>query len=58
MFTSGLQECSTDSVQLHGVSPGIMLHLMQAMYTGQICISEEDVCSILTAASMYQVGFY
>ncbi|XP_046617828.1 kelch-like ECH-associated protein 1B isoform X3 [Neodiprion virginianus] len=56
MFTGGLKECEMTRVKLQGVCPTAMARLMYFMYTGQIRVTEVTVCSLLPAATMFQVG--
>lgn len=45
-------------VKLQGVCPTAMARLMYFMYTGQISVTEITVCSLLSAATMFQVCEY
>ncbi|XP_015115676.1 kelch-like ECH-associated protein 1 isoform X1 [Diachasma alloeum] len=56
MFTGGLKECEMTRVKLQGVCPTAMARLMFFMYTGQIRVTEVTVCSLLPAATMFQVN--
>ncbi|XP_012227641.2 kelch-like ECH-associated protein 1B [Linepithema humile] len=56
MFTGGLKECEMTRVKLQGVCPTTMARLMYFMYTGQIRVTEITVCSLLSAATMFQVS--
>lgn len=55
IFTGGLKECEMTRVKLQGVCPTAMARLMYFMYTGQIRVTEITVCSLLSAATMFQV---
>lgn len=55
MFTGGLKESEMTRVKLQGVCPTAMARLMCFMYTGQISVTEITVCSLLSAATMFQV---
>ncbi|XP_066598565.1 kelch-like ECH-associated protein 1B [Prorops nasuta] len=55
MFTGGLKECEMSRVKLQGVCPTAMARLMYFIYTGQITVTEITVCSLLSAATMFQV---
>ncbi|KAJ8688108.1 hypothetical protein QAD02_023903 [Eretmocerus hayati] len=55
MFTGGLKECEMTRVRLQGVCPTALAKLVKFMYTGQIRITEVTVCSLLPAATMFQV---
>lgn len=56
MFTGGLRECEMNRVRLQGVSATAMARLIQFMYTGRIRVTENTVCQLLPAATMFQVG--
>lgn len=56
MFTGGLKESEMTRVKLQGVCPTAMAKLMYFMYTGQIRVTEVTVCSLLPAATMFQVN--
>lgn len=58
MFTGGLKECEMTRVKLQGVCPTAMARLMYFMYTGEIRVTEITVCSLLSAATMFQVCEY
>lgn len=55
MFTGGLKECEMTRVKLQGVCPTAMAKLVNFMYTGKIRVTEVTVCSLLPAATMFQV---
>lgn len=55
MFTGGLKECEMKRVKLQGVSPTAMARLIRFIYTGRIRITENTVCQVLPAATMFQV---
>lgn len=55
MFTGGLRECEMNRVKLQGVSATAMSRLIQFMYTGRIRVTENTVCQLLPAATMFQV---
>lgn len=55
MFTGGLRECEMKRVKLQGVSPTAMGRLISFMYTGRIRVTENTVCQLLPAATMFQV---
>ncbi|KAK5645509.1 hypothetical protein RI129_006809 [Pyrocoelia pectoralis] len=55
MFTGGLRECDMNRVQLQGVSATVMARLIHFMYTGRIRVTENTVCQLLPAATMFQV---
>lgn len=55
MFTGGLRECEMNRVRLQGVSATAMSRLIQFMYTGRIRVTENTVCQLLPAATMFQV---
>ncbi|GLV34165.1 Keap1 [Carabus blaptoides fortunei] len=56
MFTGGLRECEMNKVKLQGVCPTAMARLMNFMYTGRIRVTENTVCQLLPAATMFQVS--
>ncbi|KAK5645408.1 hypothetical protein RI129_006708 [Pyrocoelia pectoralis] len=55
MFTGGLRECDMNRVQLQGVSATVMARLIHFMYTGRIRVTENTVCQLLPAATMFQI---
>jgi kelch-like protein 19 len=55
MFTGGLKECEMTRVKLIDVCPTAMAKLVNFMYTGKIRVTEITVCSLLPAATMFQV---
>ncbi|KRT79769.1 BTB And C-terminal Kelch domain containing protein, partial [Oryctes borbonicus] len=55
MFTGGLKESEMHRVKLQGVSATAMNRLIQFMYTGRIKVTENTVCQLLPAATMFQV---
>ncbi|XP_022905246.1 kelch-like ECH-associated protein 1B isoform X2 [Onthophagus taurus] len=55
MFTGGLKESEMKRVKLQGVSPTAMNRLIHFMYTGRIRVTENTVCQLLPAATMFQV---
>lgn len=57
MFTGGLRECEMNKVKLQGVCPTAMARLMNFMYTGRIRVTENTVCQLLPAATMFQVRY-
>lgn len=56
MFTGGLKECEMNRVKLQGVSATAMACLIHFMYTGRIRVTENTVCQLLPAATMFQVS--
>ncbi|XP_014206731.1 kelch-like ECH-associated protein 1 [Copidosoma floridanum] len=56
MLTGGLKECEMNRIKLQGVCPTAMAKLVNFMYTGKIRITEVTVCSLLPAATMFQVS--
>ncbi|XP_063705681.1 kelch-like ECH-associated protein 1B isoform X2 [Culicoides brevitarsis] len=56
MFTGGLRECEMNRVKLQGVCPAAMSRIISFMYSGQVRVTEVDVCQLLTAATMFQVA--
>lgn len=57
MFTGGLKECEMNRVKLQGVSATAMACLIHFMYTGRIRVTENTVCQLLPAATMFQVCY-
>ncbi|XP_055524636.1 kelch-like ECH-associated protein 1B isoform X2 [Wyeomyia smithii] len=55
MFTGGLKECEMSQVRLKGVCPTAMGRILFFMYTGHIRVTEVTVCTLLPAATMFQV---
>lgn len=55
MFTGGLKESEMTRIKLQGICPTAMTKLIFFMYTGQIRVTEITVCSLLIAATMFQV---
>ncbi|VDD80367.1 unnamed protein product [Mesocestoides corti] len=55
MFTSGMKEEGVPEIRLHYLSPLALNRLVQFAYTGEICVSEQNVCEILSAAIMLQI---
>jgi kelch-like protein 19 len=55
MFTGGLKESEMIRVKLQGVCPTSMARIITFMYTGRIRITEQTVCQLLPAATMFQV---
>lgn len=56
MFTGGLKECEMSRIKLQGVCPAAMSRIIFFMYSGQVRVTEVDVCQLLTAATMFQVA--
>ncbi|KAH9280111.1 Kelch-like ECH-associated protein 1 [Echinococcus granulosus] len=56
MFTSGMREEGVSEVRLHYLTPLALTRLVHFAYTGEICVSERNVCEILSAAIMLQIS--
>ncbi|XP_034946076.1 kelch-like ECH-associated protein 1B [Chelonus insularis] len=56
MFTGGLKESEMTRIKLQGVCPTAMARLIFFMYTGRIRVTELTVCTLLPAATMFQVN--
>lgn len=56
MFTGGLKEAEMSRVRLQGVCPAAMSRIITFMYSGQVRVTEVDVCQLLAAATMFQVA--
>lgn len=56
MFTGGLREAEMSRVRLQGVCPAAMSRIIMFMYSGQVRVTEVDVCQLLAAATMFQVA--
>ncbi|KAK8771183.1 hypothetical protein V5799_008837 [Amblyomma americanum] len=56
MFAGGLREAAMPVVQIQGVGPSTMASVMRFAYTGAISIDQRNVCQLLPAATMFQVG--
>lgn len=56
MFTGGLKESEMDRVRLQGICPAAMSRIIAFMYSGQVRVTEVDVCQLLAAAAMLQVA--
>lgn len=57
MFTGGLKECEMTRIKLQGVCPTALAKLVNFIYTGNIRVTEVTVCSLLPAATMFQVKY-
>ena len=55
MFLSGMAESKQREVDLQGVDPDAFDAILKLMYTGQICVTTENVQSVLSAASIFQI---
>ncbi len=55
MFLSGMAESRQKSVRLQGIDPSAFESILELFYTGKVSISMENVQSILSAASIFQV---
>ena len=56
MFTSGMREEALSEVRLHYLTPLALTRLVHFAYTGEICVSERNVCELFSAAIMLQMS--
>jgi len=56
MFCTGMRESCAEDVQLQGIKPCILATLIQFAYTSELHVSELNVCSLLPAATMFQMS--
>ncbi|XP_055300703.1 kelch-like ECH-associated protein 1B isoform X2 [Sitodiplosis mosellana] len=56
MFTGGLKESEMSRIKLQGVCPTAMGRILYFMYSGHIRVTELTVCTLLPAATMFQVS--
>ena len=57
MFTDGMKESSQEVIELKGesISPDALKIVMNSIYTGDLCVNEENVFEVLAAADYLQV---
>jgi kelch-like protein 18 len=55
MFLSGMTECRQRVVDLQGVHPDAFSAILGLFYTGKVTISKENVQTILSASSIFQL---
>ena len=55
MFLSGMSESRQKVVELQGIHPGAFQAILGLFYTGQISINNDNVQTILSAASIFQL---
>ncbi|XP_035685307.1 kelch-like protein 24 [Branchiostoma floridae] len=55
MFSSSFTERRSKNVQLHGIDSDGFSKILDFLYTGEICITQDDIHDILQAAHMLQV---
>ena len=55
MFRSGMSESQMNEVVLHEVDPVALESLLALFYTGQVTITSDNVQSLLSAASLFQI---
>ncbi|KAI8498524.1 hypothetical protein Bbelb_237260 [Branchiostoma belcheri] len=55
MFTSGMKECSEDTITLEGVSPDGLRRVIDFMYTTTITLTENTIVATLDTASQLQI---
>ena len=56
MFTSGMKESQQDFAELKGVSSRMLELLLQFIYTGDLCVTEQNVVELLNAAAHLQIA--
>ncbi|XP_016918330.1 clustered-asparagine-rich protein isoform X2 [Apis cerana] len=56
IFTEDLKKSQISKIKLQGVNSTTMACLIYFMYTGKIRITEITVCSLLSAATMFQIS--
>ena len=54
--TSGMRESDMMTIPLQGIKPGVLSSLIEFSYTSEIHVSEMNVCSLLPAATMFQMS--
>nr|XP_022915944.1 actin-binding protein IPP [Onthophagus taurus]XP_022915945.1 actin-binding protein IPP [Onthophagus taurus] len=55
MFTGGLCEKDQNSVELHAISPNTLESLIDFIYSGKVCISQNNVQELMIAADMLEM---
>ena len=55
MFLSGMTESHQEQVTLQDIDPDAFDSILELIYDGQVCISTENVQSLLTTASIFQI---
>ena len=57
MFTDGMKESSQEEIELkdENISPDAVKIVMDSVYTGDLCVNEENVFEVLAAADHLQV---
>lgn len=58
MFAGGLREAALPVVHIQGVCASTMAAVIRFAYTGRIRIDQRNVCQLLPAATMFQVGCF
>lgn len=56
MFTGGMREEEMSIIPLHGIHPCTLAVLIDFAYTAEIRVSEQNVCYLLPAATMFQMN--
>ncbi|XP_019875864.2 actin-binding protein IPP isoform X2 [Aethina tumida] len=56
MFTGGLCETDKQSVELHGLSAYIFEILLNFIYSGEVCINQNNVQELMIAADMLELS--
>ena len=55
MFCTRMRESDMTNIPIEGVKPSVMSSLIEFAYTSEIHVSEMNVCSLLPAATMFQM---
>ena len=56
MFTGGFKENQMSEIKLNGMSSLGLKCVLDAIYTGELLLSEENVCDVLPVASLLQLN--
>lgn len=55
MFRSGMTEAQKGEVVLHNIDPTALEDILELFYTGKITLNSDNVQSLLSAASLFQI---
>ena len=55
MFCTSMRESDMSDIPIQGVKPSVLSSLIEFAYTSEIHVSEMNVCSLLPAATMFQM---
>ena len=58
LYHVGMKEAHMAEIPLQGIGHSILATIIEYVYTSELHVSEMNVCSLLPAASMFQVGAY